>query len=316
MGAELDTLAGALRERLLAEAGRADGRVDAPERIRALVEREAGVLDAGGARRSSAARIAERVVRARAAGAAARRPRGRRGHGQRARARCGSSAAGGWSAPTSRSRPRASCATRSSGSSRRSAAASTRPSRCADARLPDGSRVNVVIPPLALDGPGADDPALPPARLHARRPRRARHAGRAAAATSSRARCGRRCNVLVSGGTGSGKTTTLNALSAFIGDGERDRHDRGRRRAAAAAAARRAPRGAAAERRGPRRGHDPPARAQRAADAARPDRRRRGPRGGGARHARPRCRRATTARCRPSTRARRRRRCAGSRRSR
>ena len=89
-----------------------------------------------------------------------------------------------------------------------------------DARLPDGSRVNVVVPPLALDGPS----------LTIRRFRRrgfapedlVRHGtlsqplldflGRAVAA---------RFNLLVCGGTGSGKTTTLNALSAFIGPEER-----------------------------------------------------------------------------------------------
>ena len=47
----------------------------------------------------------------------------------------------------------ASCCTRSSASSPRSAGASTRRSRSCDARLADGSRVNVVIPPLSLSGP-------------------------------------------------------------------------------------------------------------------------------------------------------------------
>jgi pilus assembly protein CpaF len=89
-----------------------------------------------------------------------------------------------------------------------------------DARLPDGSRVNVVIPPLALDGPA----------LTIRRFRR-RVLGpddlveigtwsaplRDLLRTAVRARC----NILVSGGTGSGKTTTLGALSAFVGAGER-----------------------------------------------------------------------------------------------
>ncbi|MBB4664721.1 ATPase, T2SS/T4P/T4SS family [Conexibacter arvalis] len=89
-----------------------------------------------------------------------------------------------------------------------------------DARLPDGSRVNVVIPPLALDGPV----------LTIRRFRR-RGFGPddlVAAGTIDRPlhdllrACVRaRLTILVSGGTGSGKTTTLGALSSFIPDGER-----------------------------------------------------------------------------------------------
>ena len=81
-----------------------------------------------------------------------------------------------------------------------------------DARLPDGSRVNVIVHPLAIGGPFmtirkfAKDPYqvddLDPVRLvHA--------AGRAL-----RQRCVRgRLNVVVSGGTGTGKTTLLNVLS-------------------------------------------------------------------------------------------------------
>jgi pilus assembly protein CpaF len=89
-----------------------------------------------------------------------------------------------------------------------------------DARLPDGSRVNVVIPPLAVDGPvltirrfrrralGPGDLVelgtwTPPLRDMLERA------------------VGARLNVLVSGGTGSGKTTTLNALSSFIPATER-----------------------------------------------------------------------------------------------
>ena len=73
MDADLDTLAGALRERLLAAAGEGDGSAE-PERIRALVDREAGVLDAS-AREGLAARIAERAFGLGPARAAARRPR-------------------------------------------------------------------------------------------------------------------------------------------------------------------------------------------------------------------------------------------------
>jgi len=89
-----------------------------------------------------------------------------------------------------------------------------------DARLPDGSRVNAIIPPLALDGP-----VLTIRRFR----RRGFSAGDLVAAGSLDAplrdflaACVRaRVNLLVSGGTGSGKTTTLNALSGFIDSGER-----------------------------------------------------------------------------------------------
>src|SRR3954452_15774073 len=89
-----------------------------------------------------------------------------------------------------------------------------------DARLPDGSRVNVVIPPLALGGPC----------LTIRRFRRhgfslqdlvAGGTLTAPLAAFLEACVRARATVLVSGGTGSGKTTTLNALSGAIPDGER-----------------------------------------------------------------------------------------------
>src|SRR5205085_4246510 len=89
-----------------------------------------------------------------------------------------------------------------------------------DARLPDGSRVNVVVPPLAVDG----------ACMTIRRFRPHGFSlddlveGRTLPAALARflTRCVEsRASVLVSGGTGSGKTTTLNALSGAIPDGER-----------------------------------------------------------------------------------------------
>ncbi len=89
-----------------------------------------------------------------------------------------------------------------------------------DARLADGSRVNVVIPPLAIDGPllsirrfGAERPG--PGELVA-----IGTLDRAQARSLEAAVAGRH-SILVSGGTGSGKTTLLNALSSFIDPAER-----------------------------------------------------------------------------------------------
>jgi pilus assembly protein CpaF len=89
-----------------------------------------------------------------------------------------------------------------------------------DARLSDGSRVNVVLPPLAVDGPTLT--------IRRFRPRGFTAAELTQQGTWSRplhgvlaAAVAARCNILVSGGTGSGKTTTLNALSSFVGAAER-----------------------------------------------------------------------------------------------
>lgn len=90
----------------------------------------------------------------------------------------------------------------------------------ADGRLGDGSRVNVVIPPLAVDGP-----ALSIRRFHGVRPGPDELVKRGAVSTELMERLAAavrsRANLLVSGGTGSGKTTVLNALSSFIDPGER-----------------------------------------------------------------------------------------------
>lgn len=89
-----------------------------------------------------------------------------------------------------------------------------------DARLADGSRVNAVVPPLALDG------ALLSIRKFAKVPiamARLIEIGSVPAQVAEvlKAVVQARLNVLISGGTGSGKTTMLNAMSAFIDNRER-----------------------------------------------------------------------------------------------
>jgi len=89
-----------------------------------------------------------------------------------------------------------------------------------DARLPDGSRVNAVIPPLALDGP------LLSIRRFGRSALTVEDMMRLGTLTPEmgavlRAMVRSRLNILISGGTGSGKTTLLNCLSSFIPDQER-----------------------------------------------------------------------------------------------
>src|SRR5216684_3187051 len=89
-----------------------------------------------------------------------------------------------------------------------------------DARLPDGSRVNAIIPPLALDGPvlsirrfGAD-----PLRM----PQLIENGALTKEVALLFEMCVRaRLNIVISGGTGAGKTTLLNALSAYIPRDER-----------------------------------------------------------------------------------------------
>lgn len=89
-----------------------------------------------------------------------------------------------------------------------------------DARLMDGSRVNIIIPPLAIDGPTITirkfskkkitlDTMMKFNSISAQMASVLQIAGRA------------RCNIIISGGTGSGKTTLLNALSQMIDHGER-----------------------------------------------------------------------------------------------
>jgi pilus assembly protein CpaF len=89
-----------------------------------------------------------------------------------------------------------------------------------DARLPDGSRVNAIIPPLAVDGP------LLSIRRFGRAPLTpeklvANHSVTAEMMELMKACVRARLNIIISGGTGSGKTTLLNALSSFIPETER-----------------------------------------------------------------------------------------------
>lgn len=89
-----------------------------------------------------------------------------------------------------------------------------------DARLPDGSRVNAIVPPLALNGPTvtirkfATDPFQVEDLINFGTMTRGM-------ATFIEACVKARLNILVSGGTGSGKTSTLNVLSSFIPNDER-----------------------------------------------------------------------------------------------
>jgi pilus assembly protein CpaF len=214
---ELERLAAALRERLVREAGAGED-ADLHGRIRALVDREAGLLDPA-ARDELVGRVVERSFGLGALEPLLRDPTvdevmvngpsavfvERRGRIEPAGVRFDTEhdlrhAIERILAPLGRRVDEA--------------------EPLVDARLPDGSRVNVIIPPLAVDGPV----------LTIRRFRRAGFTPddlvetgtwsaplRELLAAAVRARL----NVLVSGGTGSGKTTTLNALSSFVPDGER-----------------------------------------------------------------------------------------------
>jgi pilus assembly protein CpaF len=89
-----------------------------------------------------------------------------------------------------------------------------------DARLKDGSRVNAVIPPLALDGPVLSIRRFRTDRLGANDLVQ-RDTFTAPMLEFMKAAVACRLNVIVSGGTGAGKTTLLNVLSGFIGHTER-----------------------------------------------------------------------------------------------
>jgi pilus assembly protein CpaF len=89
-----------------------------------------------------------------------------------------------------------------------------------DARLPDGSRVNIIAPPLAIDGTAIS------IRKFAKRSitlDMMRDSGNMSGPLAEFLKVVARCkmNIIISGGTGSGKTTLLNAISQFIDDDER-----------------------------------------------------------------------------------------------
>jgi pilus assembly protein CpaF len=89
-----------------------------------------------------------------------------------------------------------------------------------DARLPDGSRVNAIIPPLAVDGPLLSIRRFPAERLKAEDLVTLRALTRPMLDFLSHC-VSARLNALISGGTGAGKTTLLNVLSSFISERER-----------------------------------------------------------------------------------------------
>ena len=152
-----------------------------------------------------------------------------------------------------------------------------------DARLPDGSRVNAVIEPLSLVEP------VITVRKFSKTPYTVTDLIKFGTATPEmfdflRACIEARLNLFVSGGTGSGKTTTLNVLSSFIPNDERivtieDAAELQLRQDHVITLE------SPAEPRGRRRDHDPQPAAECDAHAPRPDHRRRVPSRGGARHA-------------------------------
>jgi pilus assembly protein CpaF len=214
---ELDTIAGVLRDELVARAGRDDPQ-DVESQIRALVDEKAGILDAP-SREELARRVAQRSFGLGPLESLLADPEVDQ------LMVCGTRPV--WVERGGRLEPTAVAFADNAellhAIERILAPLGRRVDEAeplCDARLPDGSRVNVVIPPLALDGAsltirrfrrrvlGPDElvelgtwsPALRDVLRDAVRARR---------------------NILVSGGTGSGKTTTLGALSAFVGAEER-----------------------------------------------------------------------------------------------
>jgi len=91
----------------------------------------------------------------------------------------------------------------------------------ADARMPDGSRVNAIVPPLALKGPSLTIRRFPKKRKTIEDLIERHQTLTRASRSFLEAAVINRRNIMVSGGTGTGKTTLLNCLSSFIPDKER-----------------------------------------------------------------------------------------------
>ena len=217
-------LADRVQRRVLA--GSSESIVDAA-RVREAVRAEAPLLPAG-----SVEAVASNVIdRAQGLGSLEpllADPDGHRGDGQRSGSGVGRARRAARAHRDGPRRRRRSSGS-SSGSSRRSAAASTARRQLVDARLPDGSRVNAVVPPLAVDGP-----CLTIRRVPVARPARPDGLLPAGVAELLSWAVVARANIVVSGGTGAGKTTLLNALAAEHPDERARRHGRGRGRAAPA----------------------------------------------------------------------------------
>jgi pilus assembly protein CpaF len=213
----LDRLATDLRERLLAEAGEADAG-DLPTRIRALVDERAGVLGAA-AREALAGRVAELAV-----GLGPLQPLLADPDVEEIMV---SGTAPVWVERGGRLE-RTTAAFASEAELREAIERILAPlgrrvdeaEPLCDARLPDGSRVNVVVPPLALDGPALTIRRFRPSGIGPEELVAAGSLPRELLELLARA-VRARCTLLICGGTGSGKTTTLNALSSFIDPGER-----------------------------------------------------------------------------------------------
>ena len=145
-----------------------------------------------------------------------------------------------------------------------------------DARLPDGSRVNVIAPPLSIDGTALTIRKFKKDKLTL--DQLVGFGSITQAGATILQIIGRvRCNVVISGGTGSGKTTLLNCLTRYIDTDREGDHLRGLGGTAAAAAACGPAGNPPAQHRGRGRGDDARSRQELPAHAAGTDHRRRGP---------------------------------------